>query len=81
MKKLAFALGLASLFGTSEAVYGTLNNNVDKTCPSHEKLVNGQCVCKKGYVRNGGVCKTCPDYSLYDCNRNVCKCYPGFIWI
>ncbi len=51
-----------------------------EACGAHEELVGNNCVCKQGYVRHQGACKTCPEESKYNCKHNVCRCTRGKVY-
>ena len=72
MKKIATLTLATSLILNGEASYSS--------CPKHEVMKNGHCICKKGYVRHDKECKRCPDHAFYDCTHNKCKCEPTYEW-
>lgn len=49
MKNISLVLAVSSL------VLSTVQADIT-SCPKHEKLFKGACVCKKGYVRHAEKC-------------------------
>ncbi|MHA1180036.1 MAG: peptidoglycan-binding protein, partial [Alphaproteobacteria bacterium] len=51
------------------------------TCNSDKILVNGRCVCRRGWKKKGGICqppaKACPHQGQYRDRSGTCRCPSG----